>query len=65
MYRPGQAKVDLFRESKVYFSLPRSVNKSYSRETSLVTPYSQTSESYGAKNIYVENEVVSRVVRRS
>ena len=41
------------------------VNKSYSRETSLVTPYSQTSESYGAKNIYVENEVVSRVVRRS
>ena len=25
-YRPGQAKVDLFRESKVYFSLPRSVD---------------------------------------
>ena len=26
-YRPGQAKVDLFRESKVYFSLPRSVGE--------------------------------------
>ena len=49
----------------VYLFFINHVNKSYSRETSLVTPYSQTSESYGAKNIYVENEVVSRVVRRS